>query len=51
MKEVDRQLRSVSTTRNVVRMNGGNGSVSHEAGAGVLSQAAVGDDIKGYTDL
>mmetsp|Transcript_60854 Transcript_60854/g.143279 ORF Transcript_60854/g.143279 Transcript_60854/m.143279 type:complete len:155 (+) Transcript_60854:63-527(+) len=51
VKEVDRQLRSGSTVRNVVRRSGGDGSVSYEAGAGVLSQAAVGEDIKCYTDL
>mmetsp|Transcript_38309 Transcript_38309/g.59808 ORF Transcript_38309/g.59808 Transcript_38309/m.59808 type:complete len:197 (+) Transcript_38309:54-644(+) len=50
VKEVDRQLRGGAKLQVVKRHNGPNGSVSHETGAAVLSQAAVGEDILGYTD-
>jgi len=49
-REVDRQLRYGSTL-NVVRRTAADGSVRYEAGAEVLSQAAVGDDLLGYTEI
>jgi hypothetical protein len=49
--EIDRQLRNGNPVRNVVRRHGPNGSVSHEAGAGILSRAAVGESILGYTGV
>ena len=50
MGEIDRQIRSVGGVRNVVRRQGRDGSVSHEAGADILSQAAVGESLLGYTE-
>ena len=48
--EIDRQIRGNQGVRNVVRRHGASGSVSHEAGADLLSQAAVGESILGYTE-
>ena len=48
--EIDRQIRGVGNgVRHVVRRQTRDGSVQHEAGAGILAQAALGDDILGYT--
>ncbi len=52
--EIDRQIRGVNGVRNMVRRQDRDGtcsiSVSHEAGADVLSQAAVGEDLLTYTE-
>jgi hypothetical protein len=48
--EIDRQIRNVNGIRHVVRRQGRDGSVSHEAGADILSQAALGESILGYTE-
>jgi len=48
--EIDRQIRSSNGVRNVVRRHGPGGSVSHEAGADILSQAAIGESLLGYTE-
>ena len=52
--EIDRQIRNVNGVRNMVRRQSRDGthsiSTSHEAGADVLSQAAVGEDILTYTE-
>jgi hypothetical protein len=48
--EIDRQIRRSSGVRSVVRRQGRDGSVSHEAGADILSHAAVGGDILAYTE-
>ena len=48
--EIDRQIRSSNGVRNVVRRHGPGGSVSHEAGADILSQAAIGECLLGYTE-
>ena len=50
MGEIDRQIRSGNGVRSVVRRQGRDGSVAHEAGADILSQAAVGGEILGYTE-
>ena len=50
VSEIDRQIRGVGNgVRHVVRRQTRDGSVQHEAGAGMLAQAALGDDILGYT--